>query len=172
MQSSRLEDQRSSLPGEGCAAVVLPPVAPTVPDDDFFALIMRFQAAGRLDDQRSALPTYNNNNNASPNANTGLRLEDGDVIMGPDGLPVVVGERAELEVVPDPRSLATHRGSGVVVPTGGLTKAILDRLRSTRGGEGASSCEGASYDPASDPPATAPGVGTKEKLMNRLKNRK
>ena len=30
--------------------------APTVPDEDFFSLIMRFQSSGRLDDQRSNLP--------------------------------------------------------------------------------------------------------------------
>lgn len=29
--------------------------APTVPDDDFFSLIMRFQS-GRLEDQRSTMP--------------------------------------------------------------------------------------------------------------------
>ncbi|KAI0221192.1 hypothetical protein LSAT2_027410, partial [Lamellibrachia satsuma] len=46
-QSSRLEDQRSSLPKV---------VAPTVPDEDFFNLIQRVQS-NRLDEQRSCMPT-------------------------------------------------------------------------------------------------------------------
>ena len=36
--------------------VVVPPHAPTVPDEDFFSLIQRLQA-GRLEDQRATLPT-------------------------------------------------------------------------------------------------------------------
>ena len=52
-QGSRIEDQRSSLPGDNHLAVS----APTVPDDDFFSLIMRFQSSGRLEDQRSNLPS-------------------------------------------------------------------------------------------------------------------
>lgn len=81
-QSSRLEDQRSSLPsddggkdgdpGNGdhmlkrtsqCAHPTsggnTPPTGvsgATVPDDDFFSLIMRVQS-GRIDDQRSQLPS-------------------------------------------------------------------------------------------------------------------
>lgn len=54
LQGSRLEDQRSALPTDG--ATPMPPAAPTVPDDDFFALILRFQSSGRLEDQRSSLP--------------------------------------------------------------------------------------------------------------------
>lgn len=50
-QGSRIEDQRSSLPNES----PLTHSAPTVPDDDFFSLIMRFQS-GRLEDQRSTMP--------------------------------------------------------------------------------------------------------------------
>ena len=50
-QGSRIEDQRSSLPNESS----LTHSAPTVPDDDFFSLIMRFQS-GRLEDQRSTMP--------------------------------------------------------------------------------------------------------------------
>ncbi|XP_054709921.1 G-protein-signaling modulator 2-like [Uloborus diversus] len=64
-QASRIEDQRSTMPearsnsrhmysmthcnGSNAHA------APTVPDEDFFSLIMRLQA-GRIEDQRSALP--------------------------------------------------------------------------------------------------------------------
>ena len=48
MQASRLEDQRSELPAE------LP--HPTVPDEDFFNLILKVQSS-RLDEQRSDLPT-------------------------------------------------------------------------------------------------------------------
>nr|CAH7742108.1 unnamed protein product [Callosobruchus chinensis] len=65
-QSSRLEDQRSPLPAAGAAAVdaendATPPRGAnagggaTVPDEDFFSLIMRFQS-GRMDDQRAAVP--------------------------------------------------------------------------------------------------------------------
>merc|ERR1719266_1627225 len=86
-QGSRIEEQRSSLPngsemqdpillharnatansenkaptGEPQPSVPLPPHAPTVPDEDFFSLIQRLQA-GRLEDQRAALPTENTNN--------------------------------------------------------------------------------------------------------------
>lgn len=185
LQSSRLEDQRSSLPSDGgVPVVVLPPAAPTVPDDDFFTLIMRFQAAGRLDDQRSALPTYNNNNNASPNANTGLRLADDDVMLAADG-SVLLGADGLPLAPPDGRgghaqdSLSVHRGSGVVVPSGGLTKAILDRIRNTRSTDTVPAA-------TTDAPAAAAqetnestangsggGGGTKEKLMSRLvKSRK
>lgn len=71
-QASRLEDQRSQLPensGDTCllkrssqCAITSGQNSPphgasrsTVPDDDFFSLIVRFQA-GRIDDQRSSLP--------------------------------------------------------------------------------------------------------------------
>ena len=63
MQGTRIEDQRSSLPGVElppsplrAAAPVGPPIpAPTIPDEDFFSLICRLQG-GRIDDQRAALP--------------------------------------------------------------------------------------------------------------------
>ena len=68
-QSSRLEDQRAQIPDEACllkrssqCAITSGQNSPphgatrsTVPDDDFFSLILRFQA-GRIDDQRSNLP--------------------------------------------------------------------------------------------------------------------
>ena len=43
-QSQRIEDQRSEAPS-----------APTVPDEDFFGLILRLQS-NRMDDQRSSGP--------------------------------------------------------------------------------------------------------------------
>jgi len=63
MQGTRIEDQRSSLPGNESVVGVLPGaggaggpgVAPTIPDEDFFSLICRIQG-GRIDDQRAALP--------------------------------------------------------------------------------------------------------------------
>lgn len=75
-QGSRLDEQRSSLPvtveepeGVGMlkrssavsapirSGTNTPPSAPsTLPDDDFFSLIMRVQS-GRIDDQRSILPS-------------------------------------------------------------------------------------------------------------------
>lgn len=64
MQGTRIEDQRSSLPGEeggaGAEDGGLPPAppvppAPTLPDEDFFSLIARIQG-GRIDDQRAYLP--------------------------------------------------------------------------------------------------------------------
>uniref|UniRef100_A0A6A7G3Y8 G-protein-signaling modulator 2-like n=1 Tax=Hirondellea gigas TaxID=1518452 RepID=A0A6A7G3Y8_9CRUS len=192
-QSSRLEDQRSSLPNGGQVAV-MPPAAPTVPDDDFFSLIMRFQAAGRLDDQRSALPTYNNNNNnnSSPNANEAANNLPANLLAGV-GAAAAGDENGDVEV--SDGSGMSARGSnasstaGVVVPTGRLTKAILDRIRN--GGKASSSSiartsnaagEGSSSQPNS-PDAAEEGTdnngggggggGTKEKLINRLvKSRK
>merc|ERR550519_3174497 len=66
MQGTRIEDQRSSLPGEdgnegnsgGQNLGMGPPqpvAAPTMPDEDFFSLICRIQG-GRIDDQRAYLP--------------------------------------------------------------------------------------------------------------------
>lgn len=70
LQCARLEDQRSILPGgsdevdledvtvavDGAAASVSAPnKAPTVPDEDFFSLILRLQS-GRMEDQRAAVP--------------------------------------------------------------------------------------------------------------------
>lgn len=48
-QGSRLDDQR-------CAAPPPPVRGPTVPDEDFFSLIMRSQAK-RMDEQRVTLPS-------------------------------------------------------------------------------------------------------------------
>lgn len=51
-QGSRLDDQRCAPPP--------PPVrGPTVPDEDFFSLIMRSQAK-RMDEQRVTLPSTAN----------------------------------------------------------------------------------------------------------------
>lgn len=75
-QSSRLEEQRSELPqnnvtqdmeqGEpinnnrrGCVNNNTNNAGATVPDEDFFALIMRVQG-GRMEDQRAAVSTYVN----------------------------------------------------------------------------------------------------------------
>ena len=88
-QGSRIEEQRSSLPNgseiqdpillharnatanngnktsaEPQPSVPLPPHAPTVPDEDFFSLIQRLQA-GRLEDQRAALPSENTNDGST-----------------------------------------------------------------------------------------------------------
>lgn len=69
-QCARLEDQRSFLPGgpedvdledvtvavDGAAASGSSSTkAPTVPDEDFFSLILRLQS-GRMEDQRAAVP--------------------------------------------------------------------------------------------------------------------
>lgn len=64
-QDSRLEDQRSPLPAPAVDSESDSPMAPnesgagksgaTVPDEDFFSLIMRFQS-GRMDDQRASIP--------------------------------------------------------------------------------------------------------------------
>lgn len=70
LQGARLEDQRSTLPKESVSSANLavgdeeqeqsrPPQqrAPTtVPDEDFFSLIMRLQSSGRMDDQRASVP--------------------------------------------------------------------------------------------------------------------
>lgn len=48
-QGSRLDDQR-------CAPPPLAATGPTVPDEDFFSLIMRSQAK-RMDEQRVTLPS-------------------------------------------------------------------------------------------------------------------
>lgn len=67
-QGARLEDQRSTLPEEHGAGVADEeqeaggPVphsrgGTTVPDEDFFSLIMRLQSSGRMEDQRASVPT-------------------------------------------------------------------------------------------------------------------
>jgi len=55
-QGTRIEDQRSRLPGDdNRRAGGVPSVAPTIPDEDFFSLICRIQG-GRIEDQRASLP--------------------------------------------------------------------------------------------------------------------
>lgn len=64
-QASRIEDQRSSMPDISARPHQMYSMAhcngnnthaaPTVPDEDFFSLIMRLQS-GRIEDQRSTLP--------------------------------------------------------------------------------------------------------------------
>ncbi|XP_018025343.1 G-protein-signaling modulator 2 [Hyalella azteca] len=191
-QSSRLEDQRSTLPnedvGDGNVAALLPPAAPTVPDDDFFTLIMRFQAAGRLEDQRSALPTCNNNNNSSPNANNIVGDDGGNELVSAMEVLQSLGESVQEngDASAADRNSLLSRGSnasstGVVVPTGGLTKAILDRIRITSKsnsldiGHASSSSNSASVDKEDEGASAPDGManGTKEKLINRLvKSRK
>lgn len=73
-QGSRIEEQRSELPtpnitmdaeaGDRRAAATAgnPNSGATVPDEDFFSLIMRLQG-GRMEDQRATVPLHNNNNN-------------------------------------------------------------------------------------------------------------
>lgn len=71
-QGSRLEDQRSPLPPVTAAVVdaeseATPPAPPTttaragatVPDEDFFTLIVRLQS-GRMEDQRATVPIAEN----------------------------------------------------------------------------------------------------------------
>ncbi|XP_062546647.1 G-protein-signaling modulator 2 [Armigeres subalbatus] len=79
-QGSRIEEQRSELPtpnitmdaeagGDRRApAVGNPNSGATVPDEDFFSLIMRLQG-GRMEDQRATVPLHNNNNNSRINNN-------------------------------------------------------------------------------------------------------
>lgn len=57
-QGSRLDDQRCALPTPSVRG-------PTVPDEDFFSLIMRSQAK-RMDEQRVTLPL---STNARPSSN-------------------------------------------------------------------------------------------------------
>merc|ERR1712098_93353 len=88
MQGTRIEDQRSSLPGvetQGVRPVpggVVPGVpmpAPTMPDEDFFSLICRLQG-GRIDDQRASLPggawPDNRHNGVSNGNSTGAKSSD------------------------------------------------------------------------------------------------
>ncbi|KAG8193628.1 hypothetical protein JTE90_002886 [Oedothorax gibbosus] len=75
-QASRIEDQRSSMPDihtpnprqmyamAHCNGAN-PHSAPTVPDEDFFSLIMRLQS-GRIEDQRSSLPVKPANEKPNP----------------------------------------------------------------------------------------------------------
>lgn len=68
-QDSRLEDQRSPLPAPAVDSESDSPLThndnttgksgATVPDEDFFSLIMRFQS-GRMDDQRASIPRMEN----------------------------------------------------------------------------------------------------------------
>lgn len=90
-QGSRLEEQRSELPRSNITMDVEAAPVPvavrgrnsrggaggaggtTVPDEDFFSLIMKVQS-GRMEDQRAAIPfggfTNNNNNNNINNSNS------------------------------------------------------------------------------------------------------
>ena len=92
---------------------------------------------------------FNEISSTSANANTGMRLGDEDVVYGEDGLPRLAADleaepvRAPANQVAAANDVAApvaneraalpassnQRGAGVVVPTGGLTKAILDRIR-------------------------------------------
>ncbi|EAT33528.1 AAEL014195-PA, partial [Aedes aegypti] len=79
-QGSRIEEQRSELPtpnitmdaeagGERRAPTVgNPNSGATVPDEDFFSLIMRLQG-GRMEDQRATVPLHSNNNNNNSRIN-------------------------------------------------------------------------------------------------------
>ncbi|XP_046387960.1 G-protein-signaling modulator 2 isoform X2 [Ischnura elegans] len=76
-QSTRLEDQRSTLPANGEEAsppLAAPSRGPTVPDEDFFSLIMRLQS-GRMEDQRAAVPLLPNSVQSS-SASGGRQGED------------------------------------------------------------------------------------------------
>jgi len=88
MQGTRIEDQRSSLPGvelpvrAGAVPVPAPGVpmpAPTMPDEDFFSLICRLQG-GRIDDQRASLPggawPDNRHNGVSNGNSNGAKSSD------------------------------------------------------------------------------------------------
>lgn len=80
-QGSRIEEQRSELPtpnitmdvesSDRRAAASNSNSGATVPDEDFFSLIMRLQG-GRMEDQRATVPLHNNNNNRSNNNNNQL----------------------------------------------------------------------------------------------------
>ena len=91
MQGTRIEDQRSSLPGvethgvrpAGGVVPGVPMPAPTMPDEDFFSLICRLQG-GRIDDQRASLPggawpdnrRNNINTNGLPNGDSAAKSSD------------------------------------------------------------------------------------------------
>ena len=100
-QGSRIEDQRCFLPGTpnignghipsgGASAAIAfdrhapvmpppPPKAPTVPDEDFFSLIMKLQS-GRMEDQRSSLPRNPGNLN-KPGFSSSLGRSDSSSIV-------------------------------------------------------------------------------------------
>lgn len=71
-QGSRIEEQRSELPRGGIVDqesgessntnLISSNIGATVPDEDFFSLIMRVQG-GRMEDQRAAIPMQDNRNN-------------------------------------------------------------------------------------------------------------
>lgn len=75
-QGSRLEDQRSSLPGDMDSDTdPRPPThGPTVPDEDFFSLIMRLQS-GRMEDQRATVPAQPHENRLSSASKTASRKD-------------------------------------------------------------------------------------------------
>ncbi|XP_050295465.1 G-protein-signaling modulator 2 isoform X2 [Anthonomus grandis grandis] len=85
-QNSRLDDQRSPLPPldpplRNTGRPVAAKVAPTVPDEDFFSLIMRLQSSGRMDDQR-ATPLANRNQNRMANGTAPHQLPPNSVSTG------------------------------------------------------------------------------------------
>lgn len=69
-----MEDQRSSLPVDtDTDAETRPPThGPTVPDEDFFSLIMRLQS-GRMEDQRATVPPVGENRLSSANKTAGRK---------------------------------------------------------------------------------------------------
>ncbi|PNF40797.1 G-protein-signaling modulator 2 [Cryptotermes secundus] len=75
-QGSRLEDQRSSLPGDMDPDTDQRPSTrgPTVPDEDFFSLIMRLQS-GRMEDQRATVPAQSHENRLSGASKTASRKD-------------------------------------------------------------------------------------------------
>ncbi|XP_037046634.1 G-protein-signaling modulator 2 isoform X1 [Bradysia coprophila] len=84
-QSTRLEEQRSELPisnitmdvenGESSRRVGASNSGATVPDEDFFSLIMRVQG-GRMEDQRAAVPFPSSNRN-NLSSSTAIRDNNG-----------------------------------------------------------------------------------------------
>ncbi|XP_058449821.1 G-protein-signaling modulator 2 [Malaya genurostris] len=78
-QGSRIEEQRSELPtpnitmdaesSDRRTATGNSNSGATVPDEDFFSLIMRLQG-GRMEDQRATVPLHSNNNNNNNNRST------------------------------------------------------------------------------------------------------
>ncbi|XP_053692984.1 G-protein-signaling modulator 2 isoform X2 [Sabethes cyaneus] len=78
-QGSRIEEQRSELPTPNITMDAetserrtggpgISNSGATVPDEDFFSLIMRLQG-GRMEDQRATVPLHNNNNSHRNNNN-------------------------------------------------------------------------------------------------------
>lgn len=87
-QGSRIEEQRSELPtpnitmdveaGDRRAAAGNSNSGATVPDEDFFSLIMRLQG-GRMEDQRATVPLNNNVNSNNNNNNNRSNVNNNNV---------------------------------------------------------------------------------------------